>query len=150
MRVIIVLGFGVLVHAVVTVTATAQSIQPQRPQAAPSAPAGSASPLAPGASPSAGQLPEAQAINVDQLSREKFLTLPDSAMIDVGGQRKTKGALRMEMEQRRQEAIAKTRAGAGKANSRLEALRAKVAEQERAQTSAYNAKVAPPAGRAVK
>ncbi len=36
----------------------------------------------------------------------------------------------MEMEQRAQEAIAKTRVGAGEANKRLEVLRAKIAEQD--------------------
>ena len=153
MRVIIALGVGALIHAVASATATAQNIQLQRPPAAPSAPsapAGSPPPVAPGAPPSAGQSPAVQSIKVEQLSREKFLALPDSAVIEIEGQPKTKAALRMEMEQRAQQAIAKTRADAGKANSRLEVLRAKVAEQDRAQTNAYNAKVAPPAGRAVK
>lgn len=81
----------------------------------------------------AGEAPGPQVLRADQLTRQQFKRLPDSAVIEFKGQRMTKAQIRARAAQKAQEAMAKTQVAA---RQRLVQF-----EQVQARLHAENAKV---------
>ncbi len=116
--------------------------------AAPSAAAGRGTPgaqkpVTPAQPPAIGtpQRPEPGAVvRGDQLTREQFEALPDTATIEVKGQRATKAQIRAKAA-KGQEAQAKAEAASREGKAKFEARRAQFLQQQQAKLEADNGKV---------
>ena len=87
-----------------------------------------------GSSPAeAGGAPGPQVLRADQLTKQQFRRLPDSAVIEFQGQRMTKAQIRAMAARKAQAAMAKVEAAAGQRRAQF--------EQEQAKLQADNTKV---------
>jgi len=98
------------------------------------------------ASPALQQLPTQQppgatVFKADQLTKEQFKQLPDSAVIEFQGQRTTKGEFRAKMEQARNAAMMEAQAQASQAEARRAAHRARFLQRQQVELDAASAKV---------
>ena len=92
----------------------------------------------------AGGAPGPQVIRADQLTQqqldEQLKRLPDTAVIELQGQRLTVGEIRARGAQRQREVMMKAQAAAREAQSKFAARRAQFLQQQQAQLQADNAK----------
>jgi len=96
--------------------------------------------------PTIRQLPPPQpsapaAIRGEQLTKQQFNALPDSAVIDFRGTRITAGEARAKLKQAETEAQARAQGAAAQAQAKFEAYRAKFLQEQKAKLDAANAKV---------
>jgi len=106
-------------------------------QRAPATPGVLQQPAAPAPQP---KLERPVVLKAEQLTKEQFQGLPDSALIGIKGTVMTAGELRRQMEQRVAESLAKAEAEAAQAKARFEAKRAKFLQEQKARLNAQNAK----------
>ena len=86
-------------------------------------------------------VPGQAVLKLEQLTKEQFVALPDSQVIEVQGQRTTKREFLAAMEQERNAALAKLKAAAGQAQATFEAARSQFLQRQQAELDAQNAKV---------
>ncbi len=100
---------------------------PQQPATRPSSP------------PANVPAPVAQAIKLEQLTKQRFDALPNDSVIDVKGQRFTKAQIKAKMDQQR--AKARAVVDASQARRQFEVVRAEFLRKQKADLEARNAKV---------
>jgi hypothetical protein len=85
--------------------------------------------------------PVAQPVyKAEQLSRQRFKTLPDSAVIERNGQRMTKAQIRAQAVRQQGAAAAQMEAATRQFQARVEQRRAQFLQRQQAQLAADNAK----------
>jgi hypothetical protein len=87
----------------------------------------------------AGGTPGPQVLRADQLTRQQFEVLPDTAVIESKGQRMTKAQIQTKA-MKSKEAIAKVQASARDAQAKFEKRLAQFLQQRQAKLQADNAK----------
>jgi len=89
-------------------------------------------------SPAADNLSaQGKVLKGEELTKEQFKALPDSAVIEFKGQQKTKGQIIAEVEQKRKQTLAKMK---NVSKSQFEVTRAKFLQEQKAKIEAANAK----------
>lgn len=88
----------------------------------------------------AGRPAGPQVISGEQLTKQQFKALPDSAVIEFKGQRLTKAQIRARAAQRGHQAVAKAQAADRQAQARVAAHEAQFLQQQQAKLQAENAK----------
>lgn len=134
-RSVVAIVLGLLAQTAMPPLALAQRAAPgQAPQ--PLAPPQQRGPLPPQVAP-----PSAPVLKAEQLTREQFDRLPDTAVIEMKGTRITAGEFRAQIARQRAEGQTKVRAAASQAKTAFEAYRAKFLQEQKSKLQAVNAKV---------